>query len=83
MAMKKEWNNPTETKDDKFEIVVTTLAPMVEMTKGNTFKETGKGSKNSEYKDIIRSDELVEGMTIVAEDDKPTKTKKDKEEHTK
>ena len=72
MAEKNNWRIPATILDDNYKIDVTAIAPMVEMTKGETFKETGKESKNSEYKNIIRSDELAEGMVIAVEDDKVT-----------
>ena len=69
MAVENNWRDPATRFDDDYKIEVTTLAPMAEMTRGETFKETGKESKGNEYKDIIRSDELIEGMTIAVEDD--------------
>lgn len=70
MAEKNNWRTPATKNDEDYEIDVATLAPMVEMTKGETFKETGKESKANRYNDIIRSDELAEGMVIAVEDDK-------------
>ena len=70
MAVENNWRTPATKNDGDYEINVTTLAPMVEMTQGDTFKETGKETKSNRYKDIIRSDELTEGMTITVEDEK-------------
>ena len=66
MATKKEWNDPTKGEDNKFEINVMTIAPMVEMSRGNVFETTGKEEEGKENR-APRSDELAEGMTIKVE----------------
>lgn len=74
MAMKKNWNEPTKSEDNKYVINVTTLAPLVEMTKGKAFEETGIESRGNSYSDIM-SNELTEGITIAVEESKEEKTK--------
>ena len=65
MAVENNWRTPATKYDEDYKIDVTTLAPMAELTKG--LKETGKETKGSEYKDIIRSDELEAGVSIAVE----------------
>lgn len=76
MAVKENWRTPTTSKEDNYKINVTTVAAMTEMTKGNSLKETGKEAKGKAYQDIIRSDELAEGVVISAEN--TTKTREEK-----
>lgn len=67
MVVENEWRKPATKYDEDYKINVTALA-MVELDKGKTFETTGKENEGNEYRDIIRSDELTEGMTIVVED---------------
>ena len=68
MANKEYIDRAATFRDEDFKIEVTTLAPLNEIKKGNLV-ETGKEVASKQYgSDNIRSDELVEGMTIAAED---------------
>ena len=68
MANKEYIDRAATFRDEDFKIEVTTLAPLNEIKKGNLV-ETGKEVASKQYRsENIRSDELVEGMTIAAED---------------